>query len=164
MSVNTDCSVAPAPVHGVVVFEPAAFKILYPTFAAVSDATLLMYFTLATMILGNTCRSVVMDANQRETLLNLLVAHITALQPAGTSAGGAGSGGGLVGRITEATEGTVRITAAYASDVSASMAWFTQTQYGAMFWQLTVSYRTMHYIPPSQCCGPAGPYAGRRGY
>jgi Protein of unknown function (DUF4054) len=164
VSVNTDCAVAVVPVHGVVVFDPAAFKLLYVQFATVADPTLTLYFDLATMILANTCGSIVSDATQRERLLNLLVAHIAALQPV-SPAGGAGSGGTLVGRVASASEGTVSVTAEYASQVSASMAWFIQTQYGALFWQLTSSIRSFRYVAPcygSQ--GPVGAFAGRRGY
>lgn len=163
MSVNTDCSVAVAPVHGVVVFDPAVFKTLYVQFAAVANAMLTLYFDLATLILKNTCGSIIQDATQRERLLNLLVAHIAALQPV-SPAGGAGSGGGLIGRISTATEGSVSVSAEYASQVSASMAWFIQTQYGALFWQLTSPYRSFRYVAPVQPFGSAGAFAGRRGY
>lgn len=162
MTVNTDCSVAPAPIHGVVEFVPAEFKALFPQFGTVADPLLTSYFDLATMIVNNTCRSMVCDATKRERLLNLLVAHICALLPVAPN-GGAGSGAQVVGHVTAATEGTVTISAQYAALVTNNMAWFIQTQYGALFWQLTANYRTMRYIPPVQCCGPAGVYAGRRG-
>lgn len=163
MSVNTDCSVAVVPQHGVVVFAAAAFKVLYPQFAAVADATLTLYFDLATLIVKNTCRAHVTDATQRERLLNLLVAHIAALQPV-SPAGGPGSGAALVGRIASATEGSVSVSAEYAASVSASMAWFIQTQYGALFWQLTAPYRSFMYVAPCRPNGIAGAFAGRRGY
>lgn len=160
MSVNTDCSVAPVPVHGVVVFDPTAFKTLYPQFAAVADPSLTSYFDLAVMIVNNTCRSPVSDATKRERLLNLLVAHIATLfMPAAS-----GGSGGVVGRVSSATEGSVSIDAEYAANVSQSMAWFIQTPWGALFWQLTSPYRSFRYFSPSQCCGPAGAFAGRRGY
>jgi hypothetical protein len=69
-----------------------------------------------------------------------------------------------VGNVTGATEGTVSISAAWASSVSQSMAYFIQTQFGAMFWQLTSPYRSFRYVAPALCCGPAGAFAGRRGY
>lgn len=166
MTINSDCSVAPVPVHGVVEFVPADFRALYPQFTdpPTTDARLREYFWLATLILNNSCRSAVSDAEQRQRLLNLLVAHITTLQPTATQ-GGAGSGGGAVGRVASATEGSVSISTEYAAIVSASMAWFIQTQYGALYWQATASYRSFRYIAPSYCAGsPAGAFAGRRGY
>lgn len=163
MTVNTDCSVAIKPVHGVVEFDPAVFITIYTQFATMSPDMLSLYFDLATLIVANNCGAIVADATQRERLLNLLVAHIATLQPILPGAGGGGSGPGLVGRVAGATEGTVSVTAAYASQVSQSMAWFIQTQYGALFWQLTSPIRSFRYIAPCQPCGPAGSFAGRRG-
>jgi len=126
----------------VVVFVPAVFKAQYTEFATVADAALNLNFTLATLVLNNSCRSAVIDANVRETLLNLLVAHITALRN--------GVSGqppqGIVGRINTATEGTVSVGAEFLT-LTASQAWYVQTQSGAMFWQATASYRGMHYVP-----------------
>ena len=153
------CSSAPAPVSGVVVFEPAVFIVTYPEFSAVSAAALQVNFGLATLILNNSCCSVVSDANVRETLLNVLTAHITALlngvngQPVSD----------LVGRINSATEGSVSVSAEYAAGLSQSQAWFIQTKYGALFWTLTAQYRTMRYIPPPNRCVGVGPYGGRSG-
>lgn len=164
MGITTDCTQAQQPVHGVVTFDPAVFVAAYPMFATVAPGLLTSYFFLATMIVDNSCNSVVDDATFREHLLNLLVAHIATLVPTGTNAGGAGSGGAFVGRVASATEGTVTISAEYAASVSQSMAWFTQTQWGAMFWQLTSPYRSFRYVAPPMCCGPGGALAGRRGY
>lgn len=163
MTVNTDCTTAIAPVHGVVEFVPADFKAAFPQFASVPDGDLTTYFALATMVVDNTCASRISDATQRERLLNLLVAHIATLQPVSPN-GGAGAGSSMVGRIASATEGSVSASAEYAAEVSQSMAWFIQTQYGAMFWQLTSPARSFMYVAPSRPCGPAGAYPGRRGY
>lgn len=153
------CSSAATPVAGVVVFEPDAFIIAYPEFATVDVTALQMNFDFATLVLENSCGSVVQDANVRERLLNLLTAHITALfngvngQPAAD----------LVGRISSASEGSVSVSAEYAAGVSQSQAWYVQTKYGAMFWNLTAVYRTMRYIPaPARCYGP-GTLGGRSG-
>jgi hypothetical protein len=147
------------PVHGVVTFDPNVFKAIYPEFTTVAAAALNLNFALAQLILNNTCQSSVCDATVRETLLNVLVAHITALfngvngQPAS----------GVVGRVAGATEGTVSVTIEYAAGVSQSQAWFVQTPYGALFWQMTVGFRTMRYISAPASCGPAGTWPGRRG-
>lgn len=153
-----------AVVKGIVVFDPTIFKGLFPAFTTVPDAALQEYFTWATIQLNNSCRSRVMDANQRETLLNLLVAHLATLF--------AGANGqppaGIVGRVNTATEGSVSVGAEYASNIPQSMAFYVQTQYGALYWQLTSRYRTMQYRPapcdvgyPSQF-GPGfgGPWNG----
>lgn len=159
MTVNTDCSVAPTPEHGVVEFVPADFRALFPVFTdpPYTDGMLDMYFALATLILDNSCASVVTDGVMRERLLNLLVAHIATLQP--TAAGSSIP----VGRVSGATEGTVAVQLQYATIVSQSMAFFIQTQYGALFWQLTSPWRSFRYVAPVRPCGPAGRFAGRRG-
>lgn len=152
------CSTTPAPAHGVVIFDLAAFRVLYPEFTTVPDAAIAFNFTLATFMVDNSCYSVVSDGTKREVLLNVLTAHLTALangvngQPAA----------GIVGRIDSATEGTVSVSAGYATQISGSMAYFIQTKYGALFWQLTASFRSFRYIPkPVPYCGPGG---GQNGF
>lgn len=122
----------------VVVFDPAAFKLAYPQFDAVSDAMLTNYFNLATLYLSNTDCSIVQDIPKRTTLLWLLTAHIAylsgALEPGQP---------GLVGRISSATEGSVSVSTEMPT--TPSSAWFMQTQWGAMFWQSTLSLRSFRY-------------------
>ncbi len=145
---------APVLVRGVVEFDAAAFKALYPEFATVADAVLDGYFLIATIFLNNSCCSVVKDANIRELLLNLLVAHIAAL----FSGVNGQPPSGLVGRVDKAQEGTVSVSASYASEMSMSEAYFTQTKYGAAFWQATTAYRMFHYVaPPIVGCIGRGP-------
>lgn len=130
-----------------VVFDPAAFKLAYPQFAAVSDGALTNYFNLATLYLSNEDCSVVQDIPKRTTLLWLLTAHIAflsgALNPAGTP--------GLVGRVSSATEGSVSVSVDFPS--SPNGAWFNQTAWGAMFWQSTLSLRSFRYrARPTRIC------------
>lgn len=143
---------------GIVVFNPAVFKAQFPDFATVADGALQLNFTRATLQLNNSCGSRVKDANQRELLLNLLVAHITALFN--------GVGGqppqGVVGRISDATEGSVSVSSDYGSDIPKNMAYYIQTRWGAEYWQATARYRTMRYIPPpaAGCCNTPGFFEG----
>jgi hypothetical protein len=157
------CDQEVLPVHGVVAFVPADFRVLYPQFTnpPTTDAMLQNYFLLATLVLNNSCGSIVSDANEREQLLNLLVAHIATLVPIQPAAG-AGSGVVIVGPVSSAAEGSVSISSGYAARVANNEAWFAQTQYGFLFWQLVRQYTTMHYVAPAQCCGPAGAWPGRR--
>lgn len=147
------------PVHGVVTFDANVFKTIYPEFATVEAAALNLNFVLAQIILSNKCESIVCDAVTRETLLNVLVAHITALRNGVNGQPPAG----IVGHVTSATQGTVSVSAEFLASMNAQ--WFIQTQYGALFWQLTAQYRTMRYIPaPASCLnGPTGMWPGRRG-
>lgn len=132
--------------RGIVTFDPAVFKAAFPMFATVADAALTMNFGLSQLFLNNSCRSVVIDANTRQTLLNLLVAHITALFQGINGAAPAG----IVGRVSDATEGSVSVSAAFPENPNA--AWFDQTPWGAMYWAATAPYRTFRYIPPPAVC------------
>lgn len=144
---------APTPITpGVVTFDPAAFQTAYPAFNQVPTEVLTANFALATLLLNNSCCSAVKDAPTRALLLNLVVAHVTALlngvngQPPQ----------GVVGRINSASEGSVSVgTDMLAKSESAS--YWQQTPWGAQFWQSTVVYRTAHYVPP--VCGPGSGFS-----
>ncbi|QDB73893.1 virion structural protein [Aeromonas phage 4_D05] len=122
-----------------VVFNPAAFKAAYPEFGAVLDATLNAYFLRSQLFLVNEdCP--VQDEAKRLQLYWLLVAHIAqlsgALNPGGVP--------GPVGRTSSATEGSVSVSLEYHASMGAS--WFTQTSYGAAFWQATAYLRSFRYV------------------
>lgn len=155
------CPPSTSPTLGVVVFDPAAFKAAYPSFSTLSDGVVSFNFTLAELMLNNSCCSVVADATVRETLLNLLTAHITAL----LNGVNGQAPSGVVGRIGQATEGSVNVGLEYATNTPQSLAYFSQTPWGAMFWQATAQYRTMRYVAaPPRIYGPwplwGGPGAG----
>ena len=114
------------------------------------------YFDFATSLLDNRdsggtrpfCtalqNSPITDIPTRQRLLGLLTAHIATLfAPINGIASPT-----LVGRITNASEGSVSVGVDFPSDPGAE--WFTQTKYGAMFWQLTKRYRMMRYYPGRQ--------------
>lgn len=133
----------------VVVFDIAAFRVRYPEFSAVSDAALQAYFDdAAALYLNNTDASPVASVTTRAALFNMLVAHLTALivgvngQPASQ----------LVGRVTQAAEGSVSVTVDPGA-VPGTGAWYAQTKYGAQYWQATGPYRRFRYIAP-----PCRPY------
>jgi hypothetical protein len=118
-------------------FDPAAFKLRYPEFAGVSDATLGYYYTDAELYLNP---ALITNVARQQSLMWMLVAHIAMLS-------GALSADGLplaVGRLSSASEGSVSISTEYAAPGSAE--WFSQTQYGAMFWAATASLRGMRYV------------------
>ncbi|RVT95246.1 DUF4054 domain-containing protein [Rhodovarius crocodyli] len=132
---------------GVVTFDYAAWVARYPEFSTVTQPQADGFFAEACLYLDNTASSIVCDLGQRATLLNMLTAHLAALY--------AGVGGQpaspLVGRVTNATQGSVSV-GVDAGPVTASQAWFVQTKYGAAYWQATARYRTMRYVP-----GPVTP-------
>lgn len=131
-----------------VVFDPVTFKLAYPEFAAVEDAFLANCFGIATLYLSNEDCSVVQDIAKRETLLWMLTAHVAALRGALTPVGVAG-GPAPVGRVSSATQGSVSVSTDYPTTPTA--AWFTQTAYGAMFWQATSKLRSFVYRSRATC-------------
>ena len=147
-----------APVAGTVVFDPAVFIQLYPSFATVPTQALQFNFNQATLILGNSCGSRVCDAVQREMLLGLLTAHITAIL---NGVNGQGPSG-IVGRISSAAEGTVNVATEFgALTTNQSVAYLQQTPWGVQFLAATAVYRTATYVPPPmQPCGVIGVYGG----
>jgi len=122
---------------GVVVFDSAEFRLLYPSITA-TDEQLVMYFAMAETFLDNTECSVVKDLDARKTMLYLLVAHIALLSQQ------AENGSPVVGRISNATEGTVSVGLDYGT-MGNNERWYLQTPWGAMYWQLTKKYRSMVY-------------------
>lgn len=126
-----------------VVFDPAAFKARYPEFAAVADPTLAACFDEAGLYLSNADNSPVQNLTRRTTLLNMLTAHVAYI-------GGLLSADGMprpVGRVSQASEGSVSAAFEGVPPTPGSGAWFQQSQYGAAFWQATSSLRGMRYIP-----------------
>lgn len=149
---------------GIVRFVTAEFTTAYPEFATVAAPALQSNFDLATLLLNNSCGSRVCDAVQRQNLLYLLTAHITALRN--------GVNGqppsGIVGRIADATEGSVSVGADFA-DATFDQAFYMQTQWGVLYWNATAGFRTFVYVPAPPVCadfptgGPFGPWPGDSG-
>lgn len=143
--------------RGIVQFSAPEFVGLYPEFAGLTNGSMQNQFNGAQLLLNNSCASRVQDANTRLILLYLLTAHLCVIN-LGTNdgAGNVTTPQGIVGRISDAAEGSVSVHADYSSEVTQSEAYFIQTKYGAQFWQSTAQYRTMMYIPPP-ATGPNGP-------
>lgn len=133
----------------IVVFDPAAFKLAYPEFAAVSDARCTALFDIAQYsLLDNTDNSPVMDINFRTSLFYMIEAHLLLLYGGDPTVRPDGTLDTTPpGRISSATEGTVTVASEYdIGQGGASSAWWTQTKYGALFWTATVRFRSFKYI------------------
>jgi hypothetical protein len=130
----------------VAAFDYAAWVTRYPYLSGVSEPLARAYFAEAQIYLNNTDTSPVTDVAMRLVLLNMLVAHIALLNGAGTLDG---KPTGLVGRVSEATEGSVSVKADVGA-VSGTAAWYAQTGPGFDFWNATRAYRTMRYVPQPQ--------------
>lgn len=122
-----------------VIFDPVVFKVRYPEFTAVDNARLSALFSEAQLYLSNTDKPVT-DPIKRAVLFNMLVAHIASLS--GVLAGNTPA---AVGRVASAGLGSANVSTEYLP--AGTHAFFTQTQYGAAFWQATVQYRSFRYYP-----------------
>jgi hypothetical protein len=142
-----------------VAFDYQRWIARYPEFCSVNEPTAQAYFDEATLYLRNDGTGPVSTESVQLTLLNMLTAHIAKLN---ATVGGVAPSG-LVGRITDATEGSVSVSVdKMVGDKSA--AWYQQTQYGASFWQATRAYRTARYRPSLQPVLPGAPFGGGRGF
>lgn len=140
----------------VVPFVYADWVAAYPELASVTEPQAQAFFYRGGLILNNTDASIVTDITERTNLLYLLTAHIAALSPGLNKA----SAAGLVGRIVDAQEGTVKVGVQADLGASAGAAWYQQTQYGLLYWLATAPYRTARYVAPRPCCKP---FSMRRG-
>ena len=98
------------------------------------------------------------------TLLYLLTSHIAWLNAPRDANGNPAATGQpaspIVGRIDQATEGSVSVHAdmGEANAGSPSQAWYMQTKYGSEYWASTATFRTFRYSAlPTIVPGPVYP-------
>lgn len=131
-----------------VAFNFAVWQARYSEFRNRVDAPLAaLYFAEACLYHDNTgmTRHGPQDPNEQLLLLNMLTAHIAALNVLGADGQ---NGSPLVGRINNASEGSVSVqTDDYITNPSDLSAFFNQTKYGAAYWGATAKFRTMRYRP-----------------
>jgi hypothetical protein len=151
-----------------IVFNLQTFLARYPEFSGLSDAQLQAYFEEAQLYCGNNTQNPAFCDGTLGTLLNMLTAHIAWLNAprdaSGTPAQTGQPASPIVGRIANASEGSVSV-AADMGDATAggpSQAWYMQTKYGAAYWYATAGYRTARYAARPTFV-PSGIYTGRRG-
>lgn len=151
-----------------VTFDPAAFTARYPEFGALSTPQLQAYFNETNVYCANDTCNPSFGVGVLPTLLNMLTAHIAWLNaprdangiPAQTGA----PASPLVGRISDATEGSVSVSTDMgdADAGSPSQAWYMQTQYGVAYWYASAPYRTARYLA-NPTFVPSAIFTGRRG-
>lgn len=132
---------------GIAVFNQAAFLARYPEFTAyatAAPAALPAMFLEAGLYLSNTDRSPVQCFATRGMLLNMLTAHIAFIGGAFT----ADQQARPVGRMSDASEGSVSASFEGVPPTPGTGAWFMQSQYGAAFWQATTNLRGFRYLGP----------------
>ena len=120
-----------------VVFLYREFSSMFPE-VQTSEQQASSYFWIAEGIVNNTQCSFVKCPCERKRLLYLLTAHILTLTK---------RGGGNVGTLAGAHEGSVGVNYSTASIDKLGAGWFGQTQYGLLFWQLAAKYLSGFYVP-----------------
>lgn len=147
----------------VVAFDYASWAARYPTLATTVDEALATQFWVeASIFQRNDGGGPVCSAALQSALLNMLTAHIAILNGAG-SPGGVPSG--LVGRVANATQGSVSVGTSYINPTTDLQAWASQTGPGAEWYAATSQFRTFQYrAPPRQSLTPGFPgYPGLSG-
>lgn len=125
---------------GPVTFNFAVWVQRYPEFQGVDEWLAQAYFDEAGLYCANSIQNPALPI--LSTLLNMLTAHIAWLNA--TRNGEPASS--LVGRISDATEGSVSVSVQNDYDPGTPQ-WYQQTKYGAAFWAATAPYRTARYVP-----------------
>lgn len=128
-----------------VTFVYADWIARYPEFVLVPEATVTAQIPVAEMFWRNDGTSPATTDAIQATIFYAVIAHLVQLY---WGTGAAPSPAGIVGRISNASEGSVSVAAEWPTNPS--NAWWLQTQYGASFWAMTAQYRTMRYIPGYQ--------------
>ena len=144
---------------GPITFSYPAWVALFPELFGVTEPQAELYFGIATTYVRNDGCGPINDPVQLTNILNLTTAHVARLLSTqvngapttsgtnGTTAGnGASPPSGLVGRISSAAEGSVNV-ATDMGNQPASAAWWIQTEYGFMAWQMLKPFRNFRYVP-----------------
>lgn len=130
----------------VVAFNYSIWSAMYPELAPSVPAPQAQgYFGQACLYQANDGSGPICNADAQLALLNMLTAHIAALNaPLNGQASSP-----LVGRISSATQGSISVQTEL--PVAAGMeAWAAQTKYGLAWWNATRQYRTFRYVPGAQ--------------
>lgn len=125
----------------VVTFDYLSWLVDYSEFAALTQPQAQSCFNMATKHHRNDGGGPVQAADEQTYLLGLLTAHFAKIR-FGTNGLGPAE---LVGRISDAAEGSVHVTVEVPQNMPASAGWLTQTTYGYTYWDATKGYRTARY-------------------
>jgi hypothetical protein len=124
----------------IVTFDYVGWTTRYPEMIGVAQAQATLFFNESTLYLANDGSGPISDPVRLGMVLNMLTAHIAFLADPKRE---------LVGRISNASEGSVSV-AAVMDQIPGTAAWFMQTRYGAAAWQALAQHRTMRYFTPWQ--------------
>lgn len=142
-----------------VTFDYQTWVARYPEFTGLTQPQAQAYYDEAAVYCANDSSNPAFPAGVLPTLLNMLTAHIAWLNAPRNGSGMPAASGQppspLVGRINSASEGSVSVGVQLDASGSPSEAWFTQTRYGAAYWQASAQFRTARYSARPTMVGAA---------
>ncbi|WP_063653388.1 DUF4054 domain-containing protein [Candidatus Arsenophonus triatominarum] len=130
----------------VVAFDVFEFREQYPLYRKVKDEQLKMLFDFAQALFDNANFSLEQAIPKRKSLLYLLTAHLCDITFGDDNGNGSGVSG-MIGRVANAAEGSVSVSLDVGQGLPYSQAWYFQSKWGQLFWQLTKPYRMFAYFP-----------------
>jgi len=125
-----------------VAFSYAGFVAQFPEFAYLTSDQVQIWWNVASSQHMGGAGNHVCDPTQQTNLLNFLTAHYVKIFGPPPASGGSND---LVGRISNASEGSVSVQAELPQDIPQGSAFYTQTKYGLAYWSMTAPYRTFRY-------------------
>lgn len=126
-----------------ITFNYATWIPAYPQFINTPQPTIeLVVVPLAQVQCRTDGGSPVRDQATLTVLFGLMVAHVTQLMFGSTIAPLTG----VVGRVSQATQGSVSVSAEY-NNPNPAAAWFLQTPYGAVYYQAISGFTLGVYAP-----------------
>jgi len=151
------------PPASVVVFDYASWLAAYPQFGSVGLQQAQEFFNLACLLISNLPNSPVPylpaalpPVFTRKIILNAATAHFAYLFTPDTTGNGR-----PVGRISQASEGSVSLGLDYAAAQTDTQAFWNQSPFGAFVWVSLLPYRSAFYAPGPAARGGVGFYSGR---
>lgn len=103
-----------------------------------TDDVISVYFDWACVFINNSESGLIsVCGGMRKRIIYLMMAHLLTLNAPGKD-------GSTVGRVSSASQGSVSVALDFPT--TANNAWWVQTQYGAMVWELTRRYRSFRWI------------------
>jgi hypothetical protein len=140
----------------VVTFTPndyVAWQAQFPELGYIGYETAYEWYVTSDLFLRNDGTAPISTYARQQKAMFFLMAHLIALfgpQPGTGLPNGATASnptGGMVGRVSTASEGSVSVSSEYAAANNENAAWYAQTRYGAAYWQLINIWRRFRYMP-----------------
>ncbi len=127
----------------VVTLDYVNWAIYFPELAVYVSPTQAQAYCVEACTLNQRATNYYTPGDRGYLLINLLTAHVAALRaPLGSPSSP------LVGRISNATEGSVTVAAEFKVPDGCPQ-YYAQTKYGVEAWVLMAPDRTMRYVPPA---------------